>query len=189
MSATGRKAVPQSMQERFEAVMGIVDPFCRDHLNDEYAAVGRRMAAALSRKRPSPLVGGTARVWACAIVYAAGKVNFLFDKSQLPHLSAVELCRLMAVSPASASAKAGRIANLLGLMPLDPRWCLPSKLDDNPLAWMITVNGFVMDARQAPREVQEEAFRLGLIPRLPRAAGCGELAGLQDNDAIDHALK
>lgn len=39
---------------------------------------------------------------------------------------------------------------------------------------MITVNGIVMDARQAPREVQEEAFRLGLIPSLP-AVSCQAL--------------
>lgn len=152
---------------KFDAVMEIVDSICRGHLNDEYAALCRRMAAVLSRKRPSPLDGGTARVWAGAIIYAVGRVNFLFDKKQAPHLSAADLCRLTGVSQASASAKAGRIMDMLGLMPLDPRWCLPSKLNDNPLAWMITVNGLVMDARQAPREVQEEALRLGLIPRLP----------------------
>lgn len=167
MSSAIQEAVPQKMRERFEAVMAIVDSFCRDHLNDEYAVLCRRMAVAMCRKRPSPLAGGTAQVWACAIVYAVGKVNFLFDKSQNPHLSAVELCRLMGVSQASASAKSGRILDILNTMPLDPRWCLPGKLDDNPLAWMITVNGIVMDARRTPREVQEEAFRLGLIPRLP----------------------
>ena len=51
---------------------------------------------------------------------------------------------------------------------LDPDWCLPSKLDDNLLAWLITVDGFPMDVRYAPREVQEEALRLGLIPYLPQ---------------------
>lgn len=167
MSTISQETVPEKMRERFEAVMGIIDSFCRTHLNEEYTALCRKMAAALCRKRPSPLDGGTAQVWACAIVYAVGKVNFLFDKSQKPHLSASDLCRLMGVSQASASAKSGRVLDLLNSMPLDPRWCLPSKLDDNPLAWMIKVNGFVMDARQAPREVQEEAFRLGLIPRLP----------------------
>lgn len=167
MNAAKQEAVPPSMEGPFCTVMQIIEPICRDRLNDEYAVLCRRMAAALSRKRPSPLAGATARVWACAIVYAVGRVNFLFDKSQDTHLSALELCRLMGVSQASASAKSGRIADLLGLMPLDPRWCLPGKLDDNPLAWMITVNGIVMDARQAPCEVQEEAFRLGLIPRLP----------------------
>jgi hypothetical protein len=40
-------------------------------------------------------------------------------------------------------------------------------VDQNPLAWMISVNGFVMDARHATRAIQEEAFRKGLIPYLP----------------------
>jgi hypothetical protein len=45
---------------------------------------------------------------------------------------------------------------------------LPSRLEDNPLAWMVMVNGFIVDVRDMPREVQEEAFRKGLIPYLPR---------------------
>jgi len=167
MSSAGQETVPESMREKSDAVMVIIAPICRDRLNGEYAALCRKMVVALSRKRPSPLAGGTARVWACAIIYAVGRINFLFDKSQDPHLSAVELCRFMEVSQASASAKSGLIMDLLSLMPMDPRWCLPSKLDDNPMAWMITVDGIVMDARQASREVQGEAFRLGLIPRLP----------------------
>jgi hypothetical protein len=47
---------------------------------------------------------------------------------------------------------------------------LPSKLDRNPLAWMIMVNGFIVDARSMPREVQEIAYRKGLIPYLPNTA-------------------
>lgn len=54
MSSAVEEAVPKTMRERFEAVMGIVDPFCRDHLNGEYVILCRRMAAALCRKRPSP---------------------------------------------------------------------------------------------------------------------------------------
>ncbi len=37
----------------------------------------------------------------------------------------------------------------------------------NPLAWMIQVDGFIVDARDAPREIQEEAFLRGLIPYIP----------------------
>ena len=40
-------------------------------------------------------------------------------------------------------------------------------VDKNPLIWMLQVNGFSIDVRQAPREIQEEAFRKGLIPSLP----------------------
>ena len=49
----------------------------------------------------------------------------------------------------------------------DPRWTLPSKMDDNPRIWMLEVNGFIMDVRHAPREVQEMAFEKGLIPYIP----------------------
>jgi hypothetical protein len=37
-------------------------------------------------------------------------------------------------------------------------------MDSNPMAWYTTVNGFIMDARLAPREIQEVAFAKGLIP-------------------------
>jgi hypothetical protein len=54
---------------------------------------------------------------------------------------------------------------------LDPAWTLPSKIRDNPLAWMIEVNGFAIDARSAPPEIQHEAYRRGLIPFLPDKPG------------------
>lgn len=37
----------------------------------------------------------------------------------------------------------------------------------NPLAWMIEINGLVVDARHLKREIQEEALRQGLIPYIP----------------------
>ena len=33
--------------------------------------------------------------------------------------------------------------------------------------WMLEVNGFLMDIRSAPRELQEVAFQKGLIPYIP----------------------
>ncbi len=60
-----------------------------------------------------------------------------------------------------------RVPSMMGMYQMDPDWILPSNIDDNLLAWMIQVNGFVIDARHAPREIQEEAFRKGLIPYIP----------------------
>jgi hypothetical protein len=59
------------------------------------------------------------------------------------------------------------IRDELDLMQMDPDWCLPALLKDNPLVWMLEVNGLVMDIRTAPRGAQEEAYRLGLIPFIP----------------------
>jgi hypothetical protein len=163
-----RERIPTRLRPAYDELVSRTDAVCREHLNEEYAQLCRRLAAALCRKRPSPVTRGRINSWACGIAYAIGSVNFLSDKSQTPHATMAELCGFFGVSPATGAAKAAEIRRIFKMHQLDPEWCLPSKLDDNPLAWLITVNGFPMDARYAPREVQEEALRLGLIPYLPR---------------------
>lgn len=162
--------VPAKLQERYKSIVSQTDAICRQRLSEEYAELCRRMAAALCRKRFSPLEGGQAASWACGIAYAVGSVNFLFDKTQNLHLTAQELSGLFGVSQSNAAAKATQIRKLLGLVPFHPEWSLPSRVDDNPLVWMLSVNGVIMDVRTAPREVQELAFSKGLIPHFPDAS-------------------
>jgi hypothetical protein len=66
-------------------------------------------------------------------------------------------------------AKSKQIRDLLGMYPMDPEWSTPSMIDQNPLVWMLEVNGLIIDVRHAPREIQEAAFRQGLIPYIPEA--------------------
>ena len=42
----------------------------------------------LARKHPSPLARGDVRIWAAGALYALGQINFPFDRSQQPHLTA-----------------------------------------------------------------------------------------------------
>ena len=155
------------MQPMFDAIVTLTDNFSHKHLNDEYAQLARYVTAALCRKRPSPLQSGYVNTWACGILYALGFVNFLFDKSQEPHLSATDLCKSFDVSKSTGAAKSKVVRDTLKMMQLDPNWCLPSKLDNNPFVWMVEVNGFSVDARYLPRELQEAAYRKGLIPYIP----------------------
>lgn len=165
------ESVPEAMKATYEAIVGLTDPFCREHLNEEYAALCRQLAAALARKRPSPIASGRPEIWACGIVYALGTVNFLFDKTQTPHMRAEELCERFGVSKNTAANKAKLIRDMFKMFQLDPRWCLPSRLDDNPMVWLIQVDGFIVDARYAPREIQEMAYQKGLIPYIPKSEG------------------
>lgn len=163
-----KERIPQDMKPLFESIVGITDNFCREHLNQEYADLCRQMTATLCRKRPSPLASGAVEIWASSILYTIGKVNFLFDKSQKPHMRAEKLCELLGTSKATVSAKAKKIMQLLKIGVFDPRWSLPSKLDKNPVAWLIQVDGFIVDARSMSLEIQEEALQRGLIPYIPR---------------------
>ena len=163
--------VPKTMQPVFDTIAGIIDEFCRKHLNEEYSLVSQELVAALCRKRPSPLVKGKPEQWACACVYVIGSANFLHDKTQTPHLPLGKLCELFGIGKSTATTKARSIEQLMGISYLDPRWTLPSKRGDNPLVWMFEVNGFAVDIRSAPLELQEEAFRRGLIPFVPGKKG------------------
>jgi hypothetical protein len=40
-------------------------------------------------------------------------------------------------------------------------------MDKTPLVWMAEVNGYLVDLRQMPREIQEIAFEKGMIPYIP----------------------
>ena len=81
-----------------------------------------------------------------------------------PHVSARELCSYFGVGQSTASEKDKRIQDSLKIDVFDPRWTLASRLADNPRVWQIMFNGLVVDVREAPREIQEEAVRRGLKP-------------------------
>ena len=161
------ETVPKAMQTKFDSIVAITDEFAQQHLNDEYAQMIRFATAALCRKRPSPLEKGRDKTWACGITHAIGMVNFLSDSSQTPHISVKELYKAFGVSASTGQAKSKQVRDTLKMHQMDPNWSLPSRLDKNPMAWMISVNGFIMDARTAPRDVQEMALAKGLIPYIP----------------------
>lgn len=161
------ESVPKTVEPFFQAIIKSTDAVCLRHLNDEYATLARRLAAALARKRPSPILRGNPEIWACGILYALGTVNFLFDKSQSPHMRADELCAAFGVSQSSGANKAKLIRDMFKMYQMDPNWCLPSLVDENPFVWILQVNGMMVDVRHMPREVQEIAYEKGLIPYIP----------------------
>jgi len=161
---------PLSREEKDESlgvVIGLIDQFCKEHLNEEYAVLCRKLAEKLGRKRPSPLLQGSPNAWASGIVRAVGGVNFLHDKSQTPYIRSTDIDHYLGTSPSSGAAKLAAIRKMVKMYQLDPNWTLPSHLEDNPMVWMLQVNGFMVDVRHAPREVQEVAFKKGLIPYIP----------------------
>jgi hypothetical protein len=159
--------VPKTMQAKYDEIIALTDKFSQKHLNEEYAETIRLMTAALCRKRPSPLERGKANTWACGIVHAVGTVNFLFDRSQTPYISAGDLAKAFGIAQSTSQGKSKEIRDALKINILDPKWTLPSRLADNPRAWLIEFNGLIVDARSMSRDFQEEAYNRGLIPYLP----------------------
>ena len=157
-------SVPEAMKPYYNHITSLIEPFCQNYLNEEYAQLSFMATAALCRKRPSPLVTGNPNTWACGIIYAIGYVNFLFDKSFEPFVTPDQLATAFGISKSTAGNKSKQIRDLLKMQQFDHRWYLPSKIADSPMVWMITVNGFIMDARKLSREIQAVAYEKKLIP-------------------------
>ena len=156
-------------------IVGLIDQFCKEHLNEEYAVLCRKLAEKLARKRPSPILSGSPNAWASGIV----RTDWLGELSarqepDAPHASEATS------TPCSASARVAgrrnwrrseRCSRFTSLTQTGP---CRADFEDNPMVWMLEVNGFTIDVRHAPREVQEIAFKKGLIPYIPADRRQGE---------------
>ncbi len=173
---SGEPPIPEVARPAYEAVVDLIDGFCREHLDEEYQVMCRRLAGTLARKRPSPLPSGKPETWACGIIRTIGWVNFLDDSSRKPHMKLTAIDKAFGVAGSTGQGKSKAIRTMLKIRQFDHHWTLPSRMDDSPMIWMKEVDGFIMDIRRCTREIQAIAFEKGLIPYIPadREAGAAE---------------
>ena len=160
-------AISEEILSKFKAIIVLTDAFCKRHLNEEYVKMCRRLAMALVRKRPTPLVRGRKEVWACGIVRTIGWANVLDDPTSSPYMKLIDIDPKFGVANSTGQGKCMAIKRMFGIGRLNVDWTLPSRLGDNPVVWKVWVNDELVDIRQESREQQEKAFRKGLIPWIP----------------------
>ncbi|MHB8273943.1 MAG: DUF6398 domain-containing protein [Dermatophilaceae bacterium] len=159
--------VPKALRDDVAAIAAVTNEVCREHLDEQYAELCRRLLGKLARKRPSPLARGDLNIWAAAVLYALGSINFLFDPTQRPHLRADDLARLTGVAKSTMVSLAGLIRRTLRLDPHEPELCRRELLEHHPYAWFVELDELIVDVRTLPLPLQEEARRRGLVPSLP----------------------
>jgi uncharacterized protein DUF6398 len=69
----------------------------------------------MSRKRVVPFLSGKIEIWATAVVYALGGINFLFDKSSKPYASPDDICNYFGTSKSTAGQTAKTISDIFKL--------------------------------------------------------------------------
>ena len=159
--------IPKAMQVKYDEIAPLLIAFCDQKLDEHYKALCLRLLEKLCRKRPSPLLGGRVNTWAAGIVYAIATNNFIFDKSQPIHLTADEIASAFALAQSTVGNKAAEIRKMFNIFHFSPEWTLPHLQQNNPAAWLVQLNGFIVDIRDMPPEVQQLALDKGIIPFLP----------------------
>jgi hypothetical protein len=172
--------VPKALRPVVEEIVAITDSVCLALLDEEYADLARRAVAKLARRRPSPLLRGRRGGWAAGVVYALGQANFLFDPAIGPTVTADQLSEAFGVAKATMGSKARQVRDLLRISPFSPEFERADVAAQNPLKWIIEVDGLAVDVRHVPPDIQVAAFERGFIPYVP-ALGPDGTAALQES--------
>ena len=155
--------VPVAHRGRVAAIVAITDATCDAHLDAEYAELCRRLLARLARKHPCPLGRGEVRLWAAGTLYAVGQLNFLFDRSQDPHMSADELAEHLRVVKSSMANKAALIRKALDLRGYEPELIRRAVLEQPPFIWVAAHDMRPGDNRSRPAGQDDQARPHGHI--------------------------
>ena len=91
----------------------------------------------MARKRDVPFKRGKSKVWAGAIIYAIGSINFLSDKSFEPYLPLSDISKLFNVSNSTVSNKAREIRKMFRLGHFDQEFSTDEMRNSNPLNEMV----------------------------------------------------
>ena len=109
----------------------------------------------LGRKRDIPFKIGKIEIWAAAVVYAIGSINFLFDKSFEPYITATEISEHFGTKNSTVSAKAKQIKDLFKMGYYDSEFSTQKMTESNPYNSFVMVDGFVVHISSLPEELQE----------------------------------
>lgn len=127
-----------------EKLIEMTSGFCQECLDEEYQGLCEKLIRKIARKRNVPFLSGRIDIWAAAIVYVIGSINFLFDQSFEPYASAADICGYFGVSKSTTGQKASVIRKMFRLEYWNKDFSTKRMAEDNPLANFVMVDGFIV---------------------------------------------
>jgi hypothetical protein len=128
--------------------------FCKERLDEDYRQLCQKLIEKLSRKRNVPFLSGRIEIWAAAIVYSLGSINFLFDQSFEPYATAEDVCNYFGTSKSTTSQKAKVIRDMFKMGYYDQEFSTAHMKENSPFSNLTMVNGLIVDRRSLPPEIQ-----------------------------------
>jgi hypothetical protein len=143
------------IEEKIHKLIEMTTGFCETYLDTDYKQLCGKLIKKMSRKQKIPFLSGRLEIWAAAIVYAIGSINFLFDKNFKPYATAEDICRYFGTTKSSTSQKAKDIRDMFGLDYWDKEFSTTHMKETNPFSNMVMVNGLIVDKKFLSPEIQE----------------------------------
>jgi len=145
----------QIKQEKEQKLIEMVSAFCDEKLNKEYKNLCIVLIKKMGRKRTVPFVTGKLEIWASAVINAIGSINFLFDKSFKPYISASDIYEYFGTKNSTVSTKARLIKDMFNMSYYDREFSTSYMNESNPFNDLVMVDDLTVPIDALPEEYQQ----------------------------------
>jgi hypothetical protein len=132
------------IQNKKDQLIQMTSRFCQEYLDQEHENLCKKMIEKMARKRVVPFLAGKLEIWAASIIYAIGRMNFLFDKSFEPCSSPDEICDYFKASKSTVGQKAKVIHDLFKLGHFNSEFSTETMKQRSPFNRLAMINGYVI---------------------------------------------
>ena len=145
----------EEIKQREEKLLEMIGTFCIQKLDNEYYQLCEKLIKKLGRKRDVPFQRGNLDIWAAAVVYAIGSINFLFDKSFEPYITAEQINEYFVTKGSTVSNKAREIKDMFDMWHFSPDFSTQRMTANNPFNQMVMVDGYIVPIDTLPDDLQQ----------------------------------
>jgi len=118
----------EQIKEKKQILIDMISGFCDEHLNEAYKEICIKLVGKMSRKREVPFLNGRIDIWAAAVVYSIGQINFLFDRSSEPYVTRDDICKYFKTNKTTTTQRAKKIRDLFKLGYLSREFTISSPI-------------------------------------------------------------
>ncbi len=145
----------KEIKEREKKLLEMTGIFCSQKLDDDYFQLCEKLIKKMGRKREVPFKRGKLEIWAAAVVYTIGSINFLFDKSFEPYMTAQQISDYFGTKNSTVSNKARQIREMFNLTMFDNEFATEHMNKTNPFNDLVMVDGLIVPLSSIPENLQE----------------------------------
>lgn len=145
----------QEIKQKEAKLIEMTGAFCAQKLDDDYFQLCEKLIKKLGRKRDVPFQRGKLEIWAAAVVYAIGSMNFLFDKSFEPYITANQICDYFKTKNSTVSSKAREIKDMFDMCHFSSEFSTQRMSESNPFNQIVVINGLIVPIETLPDDLQQ----------------------------------
>lgn len=145
----------KEIENKEKKLLELTGSFCTQKLDDDYRQLCEKLIEKLGSEKDVSFKRGKIEIWAAAVVYAIGSINFLFDKSFEPYVTAEQISEYFGTKKSTVSNKARQIKDLLKIGYQDSDFLTQQITKNNPFNDMVMVNGLNVPLSSIPKDLQK----------------------------------